>query len=129
MSWKDDDLDLALRDLRDEALPVAALAEVRSRVLAEVRPRARWWRWVWVPALAAALAVVALVPLRQTPIEPPPLVAKAPSAPPISRPAARPAPVRVKPPAPKPETQFARILTEDPNVVILWAMNNEGATK
>lgn len=126
MSWNDAELDLALRELRDEEMPGAALAEVRSRVLAEVQPRrVRWWRWAWVPALAAALAVAALIPRPPAPVEPPPLLARAPAAQPLVKLAPR----QARRPAPAPlvrETQFARILTDDPDVVILWAMNTEG---
>lgn len=127
MSWNDDDLDLALRELRDEELPAAALTQVRARVLGQVKPRrARWWRWAWVPALAAGLAVVFIVPREQPPVEPPPLLAKAPAAQPLSRPVP-PVLRRPKPAPPKSvETYFARILTDDPNVVILWALNTEG---
>jgi hypothetical protein len=126
VNWNDEDLDLALRELRDEELPGAALTQVRARVLGQVRPRrATWWRWSWVPALAAGLAVVTFVPRQQPPVEPPPLIAKAPAAQPLIRPAPR----RAKPVPPIPETQFARILTDDPNVVILWALNSEGESR
>ncbi|MBL0157030.1 MAG: hypothetical protein IPP47_08005 [Bryobacterales bacterium] len=126
MNWNDEDLDLALRDLRDEEAPGAALAQVRARILAEVRPaRMKWWRWAWVPALAAALAIVAVIPSPAPPIDPPPLLARAPAAQPLSRPVPR----RPKPIPPMPETQFARILTDDPNVVILWALNTEGESQ
>jgi len=129
VNWNDEDLDLALRDLRDEDVPVAALTQVRARVLAEVRPaRTKWWRWVWVPALAAALVVV-IVPRHQPIIDPPPLLARAPAAQPLSRPAP-PTLRRVQPAPPRSEeTQFARILTDDPNVVILWALNTEGESQ
>ena len=63
MNWNEDDLDLALRALRDEELPAAALTQVRARVLVQVRPPGvRWRRWAWVPALASALAIVAVIP-------------------------------------------------------------------
>lgn len=127
MRWDEDDLDVALRDLRDEEVPGYALAQVKARVLAEVRPvRSRWRRWAWVPVVAVALAIVAVIPREQAPVEQPPLIARAPAAQPLGRPAARvvrrtrPAPPRLE------ETQFARIMTDDPNVVILWAMNTEG---
>ncbi len=127
MSWNDEDLNLALRDLRDQPLPPASLTHVRARVLAQAQPRrAKWWRWAWVPALAAALVVATVIPRQQPPVEPPPLLATAPAAQPLSRPAP-PAPRRPKPAPPAPETQFARIFTDDPNVVILWALNSEGA--
>ena len=129
MNWKDEDLDLALHELREEELPAAALARIRTRVLTQVQqPRAKWWQWAWVPVLAAAIAVVAVTPREQPPVEPPPLIAKAPAAQPLVRP---PALVRrrIQPAPPAAETQFARILTDDPNVVILWAMNTEGESQ
>lgn len=126
MNWNEDDLDLALRELRDEELPAAALTQVRVRVLAEVRPaRSKWWRWAWVPVLAAGLAVVTFVPRQVSPVAPPPLIARAPAAQPLSRPVPR----RPKSIPPMPDTQFARILTDDPNVVILWALNTEGESQ
>ncbi|HEY3441459.1 MAG TPA: hypothetical protein VGK29_11930 [Paludibaculum sp.] len=130
MSWSNEDLDLALTDLRDEDVPGAALAQVRARVLAEVRPaRTKWWHWAWVPALAAALVVVAIVPRQQPIMEPPPLLARAPAAQPLSRPVP-PIVRRVQPATPRSEeTQFARILTDDPNIVILWALNTEGESQ
>lgn len=130
MNWNDDNFDIALRELRDEELPAAALAQVRARVLGQVQPRrAKWWRWVWVPALAAALAVVTVIPRQQAPVEPPPLIAKAPAAQPLSLPMP-PVLRRPTPASPKSEeTQFARILTDDPNVVILWALNTEGESQ
>lgn len=50
MSWSDDDLDFALRDLKDAELPLGATAAVRARVLAEVSKSARRSRWVWALA-------------------------------------------------------------------------------
>jgi hypothetical protein len=32
-------------------------------------------------------------------------------------------------PAREEQTQFMRIITDDPNVVILWAMNSKGETR
>lgn len=129
MKWNDEDLDLALHELRDEELSAAALTRIRTRVLTHVqRPRAKWWHWAWVPALAAALAVVAVIPREQPPVEPPPLIAKAPAAQPLVR-SAPPVRRRIQPAPPAAETQFARILTDDPNVVILWAMNSKGESQ
>ena len=82
MKWSDDDLDLALRDLREEEIPVGA---VRARVMAQVARRRsiRWWQWAWVPALAGALFVLAP---KESPVEPLPLVARAPGAPVLAAP-------------------------------------------
>jgi hypothetical protein len=135
MKWSDDDLDLALRDLRDEEIPVGA---VRARVMAQVARRrsVRWWMWAWVPALAAALFV--MTP-KESPVAPPPLLARAPGPPVLAAPVAvvkRPAVVEaavkatVKAVADAPartgETEFVKVMTDDPDVVILWAMNTEG---
>jgi len=135
MKWSDDDLDLALRDLRDEAIPVGV---VRARVMAKVTRRRsiRWWQWAWVPALAGALFVLAP---KERPVDPPPLLARAPGAPVLAAPVEvvkRPAAVKaavkvavkavVDAPARASETEFVKVITDDPDVVILWAMNTEG---
>ncbi len=135
MNWNGDDLDLALRELRDEELPLGAVEAVRARVMAEVAaPRRRWWMWAWAPALAAMLLIIWLIPRPAVP--PPPVIAKAPAAPPhsIAGTAATgnesrhivPATgrERVKPVAPA--SEFVKLVTDDPDVVILWAMNSEG---
>lgn len=71
MSWTDDDLDLALRDLKNEELPLGATEAVRARVLSEVsKPaRRRWWLWALAPVAAAALALVVVVPWRHKRID------------------------------------------------------------
>ncbi len=130
MSWTDDDLDLALSELKDEPLPLGATEAVRARVLAEMeRPRRRWWMWAWAPALAAGLMVWAAIP-QEPKLAPPPVLARAPEAPSLERPVAvvkKPAARRVAPVETKEQqTQFVKLVTDDPDVVILWAMNSEG---
>jgi hypothetical protein len=134
MKWSDEDLDLALRDLREEEIPVGA---VRARVMARVERRraVRWWAWAWVPALAAALFV--MVP-REGPVAPPPLVARAPGVPVLAAPvvaavrkpvvvkAAVKAAVKPQAPAVVGDSEFVKVMTDDPDVVILWALNTEG---
>ncbi|WP_321476214.1 hypothetical protein [uncultured Paludibaculum sp.] len=154
MSWTDDDLDLALRDLKEEELPLGATEAVRARVLSEVsKPaRHRWWLWALAPVAAAALVLVAVVPFDTKPAPRPPLVAKVPagpkleSRPPVTTPApavkavmaraakAQPkvdpvASARPEQPASSGETQFVKLMTDDPDVVILWAMNSKGAER
>jgi len=116
MSWSDEDLNLALAEWRDD-VPVAA-------------PRRMWWRWAWAPALAAGLLVWALIPA-ETVIEPPPLLARAPAAPelPVRR-ATAPSRSRLESaPKTRVSTEFVKLVTDDPDVVILWAMNTEGDGK
>ncbi|MBN9659043.1 MAG: hypothetical protein J0H49_12740 [Acidobacteria bacterium] len=149
MNWTDDDLDLALRDLKDEELPLGAAEAVRARVLSEIsKPsRRRWWWWALAPVLATALVLVAVIPFDRKPLEPPPLIARAPAAPKLDvRPpvpawrqaAARPVrhQPKAEPAAPAQpvlttpgETQFVKLITDDPDVVILWAMNSKGAER
>ncbi|QOY91739.1 hypothetical protein [Paludibaculum fermentans] len=146
MSWSDDDLDFALRDLKDAELPLGATAAVRARVLAEVSKSARRSRWVWAlaPVAAAALVLLAVVPFDTKPVAPPPLLAKAPAAPrlnsrpPVDAPAvmAKASKTQLKPaagaqpvPAAPGDTQFVKLITDDPDVVILWAMNSKGAER
>lgn len=129
MNWQDEDLDRTLHDLRepdDAALSPAALAAVRARVMGRLNQhRPSYWRWAWLPALAAAVVLVAVIPSpRPEVVPPPPLLAHLPAAPPMQKaPAlprlAAPAPV----PAPQPRTEFAKILTDDPDVIILWALD------
>jgi hypothetical protein len=153
MSWTDDDLDLALRDLKDEDLPLGATEAVRARVLSEIsKPaRRRWGWWVLAPVAAAALVLVAVIPFSTKSVAPPPLVARAPAGPqlearrPVTTPApaaksvlaraakaqpkAEPAAIAQPVPAAPGETQFVKLITDDPDVVILWAMNSKGAER
>lgn len=134
MTWTDADLDLALQALSREDPPDAALAHVRELVMDRTQPRLRWWwAWVAVPALASALWFV------WTPekLAPPPLIAKAPrvvdvtvarvAAPlaPIARTHSRPS-TRLEPAN---NGEYVKIATADPNVVILWKLENEGETR
>jgi hypothetical protein len=125
MSVSDQELDRLLGDLRDEDLPDAAVAAVRARVLAAVAtPRRSAWRWAWAPALAAAVLLALLIP-RPAGIAPPPSMARAPQAPPLVEVRAvapeRPRLARTK--LAVVHTEFIKIMTDDPDVVILWALN------
>ncbi|MBI5084967.1 MAG: hypothetical protein HZB13_10280 [Acidobacteria bacterium] len=137
MNWTDEDLDFALRDLRDAELAPGALEAVRARVMERTaKPRLRWWAWSWLPALAAALVMIAVIPRGQPVVEPPPLLAAAPPAPllEVNPPAAsrrKPAaiPGRREPVRLEKETQFVKLITDDPDVVIYWALNSNEDVK
>ena len=125
----------ALRSLREEDAPAAALAEVRGQVLDEIASRKpSWWfalRWHY--ALAPAAAVVALVvalsprpPLPPSPSPPAlnlpaPVIAKTPPPPPVPRPAPKPA-------AAPQEPLLVKMFTDDPDVVIYWLIDAEGGS-
>lgn len=115
-----------LRELRDD---LADLREVELPSLAAIRPRRRA-RWPWLAgAIAAGLVLFAL--LRPGEVAPPPRLAWAPAAPVVEIPRPRPVipPVHHAAPAAAAlatETSFVKLLTDDEDVVILWAMNSKG---
>lgn len=112
-----------LRGVRDD---LSGLRDVALPSLPSIRPR-RAPRWPWAAgAIAAGLALFAIP--RPIEVAPPRPVAWAPPAPAVELPPPRPV-LRVKPrpvQPPAPETEFAKILTEDDDVVILWALNTKG---
>jgi hypothetical protein len=85
--------------------------------------------------LAAALFV--MVP-KESPVAPPPLLARAPGVPVLAVPvvvavkepvvvkAAVKVAVKPQPPAVVGDSEFVKVMTDDPDVVILWALNTEG---
>lgn len=149
-------LDKSIQQLAAEDPPADALAEVRSRVLDQVRPKRRAWLWYLVPAAAAAsLAIWSALP-RPAAIPARPHVEIASKAPAPSA-AVQAHPPRVEPPAPSEPIRgprpariqtarieiaktfqprilptgspdFVRIESGDPNVVILWSMNSPKMT-
>jgi hypothetical protein len=125
MSVGDRELERLLGELRNEDLPDSAAAAVRARVLAAVKtPRRNAWRWAWAPALGAAALLALLIP-RPAEIAPPPSMARAPQAPPVLEARAT-VPARPRPARRKPVlvyTEFIKLMTDDPDVVIYWAMN------
>lgn len=134
MKWSDEDLELALRDLRCDDPPPGALTAVRARVLEQTqRRRAAWWKWSLAPgAAAAAILAVALWPRHSDVILPepetPPVASttEAPVTPPESR--QPPAPVRRKTVNLKmaeKQTEFIRLFTDDPDVVIYWSLETK----
>jgi hypothetical protein len=113
----------------------AAYAVVRARVMEAVRPRRRF---VWLYAAAAGLATACLAliwitaPLR-APAPPPPAAVVYRIAPPEWKPpvAVIPAkrrvvhrPFRTQPPAE--QLTAIKLLTDDPNVVIIWLLDKKG---
>lgn len=137
MNWRDEDLDFALRDLREDALPEIAVTALHARVMAGVRAsRPRWWRWAWAPVAAAAVVAAVMIWPQRADVLPPPLVASAPGVPPAAwvkpEPAPRPpaAQTEVASPGAPPQLEatdtpgMVRIASRDPNIVILWSLNN-----
>jgi hypothetical protein len=129
-----------------EAVPGAALEGVRTHVLGEVRrtapPSAAQGPWRWVMAAAAAVVVLAVlfwpkpappppaVPVaRQAEVEQPlslPKTGKPKAAPARRARAARrvhPAPVRKQP---SPPPLLVKMQVDDPDIVILWLVDENG---
>jgi hypothetical protein len=138
----DQELDALLAGLREEPWPEERLPAFRARVLSGCAPRRRRWLWL-LPAPALAAAALLFVLLRPQPATPPaPSLVRTPAAPvlraaPATAPAvvARRTPRRAPAPPPRAllaqapaptETQFIRIMTDDPDVVILWAVHRNG---
>ena len=152
MNNLDRELDVALASLRDEALPESALASVRVGVRSRIedgRRRRVWTVWLSLAAAAALVWMTVSIPwsLATLPLK----TARAPEVAsialerPVLKPARghsklRPVPAPIEQvrttlgdPLPAPpreeQTQFMRIITDDPNVVILWAMDFKGETR
>ena len=124
----------AVKELGSEAVDAALLTAVRAGVLARVDDR-RVAVWPWVAALTAALALLAMLsPLRRPVPEPRPVVvAQAPpsvQAPPNTpAPDYRPAVRRSSRPssARRPVPQLVvKMLTDDPDIVIIWLVDQTG---
>lgn len=116
-----------LRSLEPDA---AAYTALRARVMSAVQPRRRF-AWLWAAAAITAAASVALIwvtaPLRVPEAAPPAAVRfRIPAPPPVIAAKAvvtrRKAPVRR--PVPQP-LQAIKILTDDPNVVIIWLVDEK----
>ncbi len=104
----------------------AALAEVRARVLSQVRRRPQWPVWLAAAAMVAVALLAGWLARRlNAPVETMTYALHAPAAPEVKF-SLPPAPVRkvvqrrVKPPAKPSEPIVVRFETDDPNVVILW---------
>lgn len=125
----------ALRELGSEAVDAVMLTAVRAGVLAGIGERRRRV-WPWVAAFAAAAALVAaLVVTPRKPIEqpqPPPQVARVVVAPervveetvaPRRRRVAR---RRPTPPPREAQPLVVKMLTDDPDIVIIWLVDQRG---
>lgn len=123
MNWNDDDLDLALRGLREEQAPDAVVSALRARVMADVSQRRtsfrRWgWRWALVPVAAAMVIAAALVWSPREKTQPSPVeVAQTPDS------VAKPAPDETKP------ISMARVVPDKTNPIspdpTVWAAGSE----
>jgi len=122
-----------LRELGSEAADAAMLTAVRAGVLGGIGERRRR-AWPWVAAFAAAAALVAaLVVTPRKPIEQPqPLPVARVIAPervveqpivPRRRHVAR---RRPTPPPKEEEPLVVKMLTDDPNIVIIWLVDQRG---
>ena len=127
--------------LRELTIPPAAFAAVRQRVFSEIALKNRrtlWWTWSAVAAAAcvAILCVSYVLPRLQKPSEPAPVLAKI--IPPkiewtpqpvthrvchksSGRSLAQAAPVRKTEPL-----AVVKMLTDDPNVIIIWLVDQKG---
>jgi len=124
----------ALRELGSEAVDAAMLTAVRAGVLARIGERRRRV-WPWVAAFAAAAAVVAgLVVMPHKPVEqlPPPQVARVvtPEQVIVEQPVVpRRRRVARRRPAPPPKEEHplvVKMLTDDPDIVIIWLLDQRG---
>lgn len=132
MRWTEDDLDGALRDLREEEPPVAAMAGVRSRVRERLERRRAWMPWGWLAAAAAVIVLMVANP-EQTPVGGLQVTVAAPVVPQDAfrrsgLPAAHKAVARRRHEVTA-SREFIHLMTDDPDVVILWAVESKGDTE
>jgi hypothetical protein len=118
--------------LQSLEIPPVALDAVRSRVLAEIRSRerrSRWWTWPAAMAACAALVcALFILPRFRNPAPPQPIeFAKTPhlehwtvSEP--ARPTTRVRPATVA----NREPLVVKMLTNDPDVIIVWLVDQKG---
>jgi len=125
-----------VKELGGEAVDGALLTAVRAGVMAAIGNRRRLL-WPWVAAATAALALLALflAPSRR-PAPEPPRVATAQAPPrveaavsqapaPARRPRLRRRAAAVKAPAPQ-QQLVVKMLTDDPDIVIIWLVDQTG---
>jgi len=124
--------------LRELTVPPAAFAAVRQRVLGEIQAKKRrtMW-WMWSAVAAACVAILCVVYLAPNPQRPAALVAKK-DPPKIEWPLAQPVARRVHhkssgrslaqaSPVRKSEPlAVVKMLTDDPNVIIIWLVDQKG---
>jgi hypothetical protein len=138
--WEQDDAEFEKNAaaMREVTIPPAAFAAVRQRVLSEMQAkkrRAAWWTWSAVAA-AACVAMVCVAYLAPGPQRPRALVAR--KDPPRIEWTARPVAQRVhhkssgrllRGRAPVRKTEplaVVKMLTDDPNVIIIWLVDQKG---
>lgn len=119
--------------LREVTIPPAAFSVVRQRVLGEIQAKKRraWWIWPAVAAAAACGAIVCVLSIPPSPQRPAAIVAKKDppkiewSLPPghknSGRYLAQARPVRKSEPL-----AVVKMLTDDPNVIIIWLVDQKG---
>jgi len=117
--------------LRSVYLDPAALTAVRTRVMAEIRPRRRFaWLWALVPAAAAVVYVALMLWPKPAEIGRPAPVVFAIRVPDVPAPSRSIEPARVTPPrrevARAVHTLRMEIETGDPNVKIIWLIDEKG---
>ena len=118
--------------LRSIEVDPAAYAVLRARVMGAIEPKRRWrWLWAGAAALAAAASVALLwwtAPLRApSPGRPRAIVYKTSAPAPIVRAVA----VHKKKQASRPvlpQLAAIKLLTDDPNVVIIWLVDDKKET-
>ena len=120
--------------LRELTIPPAAYTGVRARVLGEIqakRRRAKWW--ILAPAAAAACAVLVVLWSVAQPIAPPaPIVAKkdppniewTPRA--IQNTSSGPRLAKARRAQKTEQIVAVKMLTDDPNVIIIWLVDQKG---
>jgi len=122
----------ALAELRDEPLEDAMVAQVRRGVMSRIEGR-RPWRLYWGLALAAAVLVAVVLMWPQTlQKQVAPVAARVPEAP-TSRAGWEPAAGRGPAPrkhrkrrvAPAEPTLLVQFVTDDPNIVIYWLVDQK----
>ena len=136
MKWQEDDLDLTLGALREEDPPPAAMAVVRARVMERIERRRAWLPWSWL-AFAATAAVVVLMVTYQPLAPVATLRVGVAVVPAVPEEALRPPVVQAVTPRVASQRRrevvasrdFVHLMTDDPDVVILWAVESKGDTE
>jgi hypothetical protein len=122
--------------LASTELPWGAAEALRARVMERLGSRRRVWWWIPAPAAAAAALVWMLWP-DPRPVAPPAVAVWRAPAPEVrgcgaGAFACQTAPSRLpreRPLAGEATTEFVKLLTDDEDVVILWAMDAKGDTR
>ena len=139
------ELDENRKALAEVTVPAAAFDAVRLRVRSEIEARKRrtaWWTWsaVGAAACAAVLTVSLILPSTKSPAAPkmpriaanPPKIERTPAYVPVVAKAHRVRHVHSGrlaakvAPAQQVEPLVVKMLTNDPNVIIIWLVNEKG---